>query len=306
MEDNIRLCNHCNNVTSHKLIDDGYSNKIIGEKIIDDRKEKIKKDFTYFFVKCDTCGEHSLLGCFNDQFSNPKLADIPVLFPKSNELDPSVPQNIRKVYETAYQIRNTIPDAFAGQIRKAIEYLCKDRNAKGKNLEFKLKSLVDMGILPAALSEMTTTIRELGNLGVHAKDQAVTLQDAQDLDDFFRFIVEYVYVAPAKIERVKFNLDRQKLIAEYGNLLDNVQDLLMEVCPVTLNNAADDADVDYHSFVPDSYEYETFAIVKNLRNLPSKEDLDYFLTKGLEFLSRTDIERSVEGIWDLWEEYKNK
>ncbi len=306
MEDNIKLCNHCNNATSHQLIVDGGVNKTTYVIKDGEKKEEIKEPFTYFFVRCDTCGEYSLLGCFNDQFSNPKLADIPVLFPKSNELDLSVPQNIRKVYETASQIKNTIPDAFAGQIRKAIEYLTKDKNAEGKNLALQLKSLVDMGILPAALNEMTTIIRELGNLGVHAKDQAVTLQDAQDLDDFFRFIVEYVYVAPAKIERVKFNLDRQKLIAEYGNLLDNVQDLLMEVCPVTLNNAADDADIDYHSFVPDSYEYETFAIVKNLRNLPSKEDLDYFLTKGLEFLSRTDIERSVEGIWGLWEEYKNK
>jgi hypothetical protein len=46
-------------------------------------------------------------------------------------------------------------------------------------------------------------MRHIGNLGAHAGDDDLDFWDAELLDDFFRAIVEYVYVAPSKIERLK-------------------------------------------------------------------------------------------------------
>jgi hypothetical protein len=46
-------------------------------------------------------------------------------------------------------------------------------------------------------------MRHIGNLGSHAGDKDVDFWDAELLDDFFRSAVEYVYIAPSKIERLK-------------------------------------------------------------------------------------------------------
>ena len=46
-------------------------------------------------------------------------------------------------------------------------------------------------------------MRQIGNLGAHAGDGEVDFWDAELLDDFFRAVVEYVYVVPSKIARMK-------------------------------------------------------------------------------------------------------
>ncbi len=50
------------------------------------------------------------------------------------------------------------------------------------------------------LAEMTEILRMLGNMGVHSSDQEVKQEYATVIDEFFRAIVEYVYVAPAKVK----------------------------------------------------------------------------------------------------------
>jgi len=66
-----------------------------------------------------------------------------------------------------------------------------------------LKDLVSRGVFPGSFSELTDLIREIGNLGVHATGREVDFWDAELLDDFFRAVVEYVYVVPSKIARMK-------------------------------------------------------------------------------------------------------
>jgi hypothetical protein len=46
-------------------------------------------------------------------------------------------------------------------------------------------------------------MRKVGNLGAHAGDDEVDFWDAELLDEFFRFVVEYVYITPSRILRLK-------------------------------------------------------------------------------------------------------
>ena len=57
---------------------------------------------------------------------------------------------------------------------------------------------------------MTDVIRILGNYGAHASDVEVTRQDVQVMDDFFIALLEYVYVAPQKLENLKKRLSKLK------------------------------------------------------------------------------------------------
>jgi len=207
--DNIRLCPHCNNVTPHQLINDGAVQKLYDEiEHGNDETEKIYDEFIYALLKCSTCGDYTLVGGFKIELPQ-ILRDFPVLYPNSKSLDSSVPEKIRKVYEEAAQIRLRAPNAYAGQVRKALEFLCKDQNASGNNLYKQINSLVEKGILPPTFAEMTTLIRLLGNLGVHATEDEVSAWDAMLIDEFFRSIIEYVYVAPSKINRLKLRLEQR-------------------------------------------------------------------------------------------------
>lgn len=107
-------------------------------------------------------------------------------------------------------IRHSAPNAFAGQIRRALEYLCQDQQASGKDLYTKLADLVSKGVLPTTLVDMTDLIRKVGNTGVHASDEEATMWDAELIDEIFRAIVEYVYIAPQKVARLRQRLTYKK------------------------------------------------------------------------------------------------
>ena len=57
---------------------------------------------------------------------------------------------------------------------------------------------------------MSYVLRLLGNIGAHASQQPVKPGHVRVIDEFFRAIVEYVYIAPQKIKQLKDQLSRLK------------------------------------------------------------------------------------------------
>ena len=70
--------------------------------------------------------------------------------PEAGHLDSSVPSAIVKVYEEAYRIKAIAPNAYAGQIRRALEAISEDRGATKGTLQARLKELSDKGEIPQA------------------------------------------------------------------------------------------------------------------------------------------------------------
>ncbi|MCH8877154.1 MAG: DUF4145 domain-containing protein [Chloroflexi bacterium] len=198
----IRLCPHCNNVAPHSLEADQRTFKQFSK--MDDQ---VVEEFTYHLIRCGTCSDLSLIGGFSIELPQ-ALAKYPLIHPKAHDFGSEVPEDIRKVYAEAYRIRKKAPNAYAGQIRRAMEYLCQDQEAEGRNLFQQLTSLAERGIIPPTLAEMSTLIRLLGNIGVHASDIEVDPIAAELIDEFFRSVVEYVYIAPNKVSQLKDRLDR--------------------------------------------------------------------------------------------------
>lgn len=145
-----------------------------------------------------------------DQTEETEFQFCELEFPKKGQLAISVPQAIRNAYAEASRIREIAPNAFAVQIRRALEALCDDRKAKGRNLGEKLKDLSGRGEIPPVLSEMTDVLRLIGNIGAHGIDQTVHQLHVFALDDFFKAIVEYVYVAPARLREFKKSMGKMK------------------------------------------------------------------------------------------------
>jgi hypothetical protein len=84
----------------------------------------------------------------------------------------------------------------------------KDQGASGANLASKLRDLETKGVLPRTLADVARSVRAFRNLGSHADDtDEVTGSDAAAIDDFFRAVVEYVDVAPYRVQEVQKRLN---------------------------------------------------------------------------------------------------
>ena len=135
------------------------------------------------------------------------LTKFELVWPSSGNLHPCVPELVRNVYSEAMAIKSRAPNAFANQIRRALEAVCSDRGATRRVLAQNLKELVERGEIPSTLGEMTDVLRQLGNVGSHAGEESIAVEYVDVIDDFFRAVIEYVYIAPHKVTEFNARLE---------------------------------------------------------------------------------------------------
>lgn len=203
----ISLCYHCGNRVP--LVQVG---SYLGRQLFEHMEgERFDEAFEYFVYSCPTCEGVSIFGDLV-KYPSGRSLDERRLYPQGNRLLPErhklvlsdcVPARIISLYNEVWPLRHIAPDAFAGQVRRALEFICLDQKAKGRTLAEQLKDLAARGTFPGHFAEMTDLMRHVGNLGVHAGETSVDFWDAELLDDSFRSVVEYVYIAPSRIERMR-------------------------------------------------------------------------------------------------------
>ena len=168
----------------------------------DEMPEPIFDNFNFFAYVCETCEGLSLLGCFRiDEVERDFQAPpYPRLYPVGPDIDPPmhtvsggnpIPEPVLRAYREAWPLQHTAPGAFANQIRRALEFICDERRASGNTLYERLQFLAASGAFPPGLVEVSTLIREVGNIGSHASEKEVSRWDAELLDALFRMILEY-------------------------------------------------------------------------------------------------------------------
>ena len=94
-------------------------------------------------------------------------------------------------------------------IRRALEALCDDRKVAPGTLHSRLASLANKGEIPPVLVEITSVLRTLGNSGAHNTEQKVKAPMNWRMDTFFRTLVEYVYVAPARLDEFRKSVAKE-------------------------------------------------------------------------------------------------
>ena len=198
------FCPHCCNtapqrlIHSHSFYPTWYSDD--GTPMPADQGAQV----THYIFECLTCNNILLYTATEyDGIDNASLS-----YPSETDLHKSVPDDVRECYAEAKRIRNVAPNAFSVMIRRALEAICVDRGVKKGNLHAMLKDLANKGDLPNKLAEITNVLRELGNAGAHNASQRVSIPMTWAMDNFFRVIVEYVYVAPAKLKEFTEKLEK--------------------------------------------------------------------------------------------------
>ena len=199
----VGLCSHCGNDTSQKIL----FRYVGSEKIDFGPNDDFDVPVDYTLVECMTCEE--LLLYYRPAYEQDELLGF-TLYPSQAVISSSVPQNIRKAYGEARRIYKLAPNAFAILIRRALEFICKDKKIAGRNLKECVGNMASSGLIPPVLSEMADGLRILGNYGAHASDIEFTFEDTVLMDDFIKAILEYVYVAPDKISRFKMRINSIK------------------------------------------------------------------------------------------------
>jgi hypothetical protein len=75
-------------------------------------------------------------------------------------------------------------------------------------LKARLAELFSKGELPKVLFEAAGEIRDLGNKTTHDPDERIKTWQANTIDDYFRAVIEHVYVLPFKLQEFRDSLSR--------------------------------------------------------------------------------------------------
>jgi len=199
----VGYCPSCGNNSPQKLI---HVQHCSDTAYAYEDEEAVDLPIAYYVASCETCDGILLYQSISRILEDKQFNQGDLVYPHAGELHKSVPQRIAKIYKEAARIKKFAPNAFSVQIRRALEALCEDRGAQKAVLQKQLKELADKGEIPSKLAELTDVLRLVGNIGAHAAEDEVKPWQVFAIDEFFRAVVEYVYVAPGKLEEYKDSL----------------------------------------------------------------------------------------------------
>ena len=83
--------------------------------------------------------------------------------------------------------------------RRALERLCAEQNAKGRDLNAKIDALRDAGTIDGRLWDWAHGLRTAGNAALHGEDE-VSREDSGDLLKFTEALIDYVFVVGRRCE----------------------------------------------------------------------------------------------------------
>ena len=163
----------------------------------------------YEVVRCITCGE-VLIYNFDERYEEDPIEQGALLYPLKRSIPNGVPSAIAREFNEAQKVERISKTAYAVLIGRVLERLFKDKGAKGKDLFDQIKDLSARGIIPETLAEMGQALRFLRNKGAHASDYEIEENEVEAMREFVITMLEYVYVAPAKLAALKESIERKK------------------------------------------------------------------------------------------------
>ena len=89
--------------------------------------------------------------------------------------------------------------------RSALQAALRDHQAQGRNLKREIDDLALKGILPPTMKDWSDHVRELGNDSAHPTpgQDSTNAQDARDIVNFLKFLLDYLYTLPYQIEQYR-------------------------------------------------------------------------------------------------------
>jgi hypothetical protein len=198
-------CGHCGNESYGKIV---ASHDNI--RTYDCAGNHYEAGLIWELVLCPNCEEINLRVIDFHTGTEPEIGRraAKILYPPTIESPIGLPAPIDTAYHAALKARHVDANMFAVLLGKTIEAVCQDRKASGKTLNDQLNDLAKKAEIPSHLAEMAHDIRLFRNIGAHFGAGDLTPDEALLIHDLCRAILEYVYTAPALIEKARLSLKK--------------------------------------------------------------------------------------------------
>ena len=161
----------------------------------------------HLLLRCKECSSPFLVrrfGSFTGFEEGSPYSPVTVLYPAERVLDASVPKTIGNSYDEASTCAGSgASTACAIMCRRTLEAICAHHGIVKGNLDGKLKKLRDDGVIEQRLFEWADSLRLVGNEAAHDVHVEVSKEDARDLLDFTRALVEYIFTFTENFKRFK-------------------------------------------------------------------------------------------------------
>lgn len=113
-----------------------------------------------------------------------------------------VPSKVQKIYRETYQALSQKQFILAGiGIRALVEAVCKNREAKGRNLVQKIDGLVNQGVLTSQNAQFLHHLRQMGNKAAHEVEPH-SLEELLIALDIVENLLSNVYILPFFASRI--------------------------------------------------------------------------------------------------------
>lgn len=167
--------------------------------------EELKYDLEIPFTSagCQRCGKHSIWEEGDEgegQLLYPPFGAAPPAHPK-------MPAGTKADYEEAAKVAGASPRAAAALLRLAVERLCAELKASGRNLNEQIGDLVRRG-LPESVAQALDVLRVIGNNSVHPGEMSSDDVGAvaSKLFRCLNLIVEHLISIPADMKELSEGL----------------------------------------------------------------------------------------------------
>ena len=133
-----------------------------------------------------------------------------ILYPQTKAKDYNLPEKLEKAYIAAQRVKNIDPNAFAVLLGRTLDMICIEKNAHGRTLSDKIKNMSEIGIIPQQISQIALGLKDFRNIGAHADLGELSETEIPIVEELINVVLEYVYAAPAMIDRVRKEIDKLK------------------------------------------------------------------------------------------------
>lgn len=203
----IMPCGHCGNRTYFHIRAEYARTR----DVLDDNNclTADEAQMTWYILECSSCGDMAFYRAEQLVERHSQLVKAgggAILYPPVQSSLYNLPGSVQSAYGEAYAVRFTSPRACAVMAGVTLEALCKEERTPGTSLAAKLEHLATSGRIPPVLAQMAQQLRQIRNLGAHADEAEVTKDDVSIILEYVEAILEYVYVAPARVAAVEQRL----------------------------------------------------------------------------------------------------
>jgi len=191
----------------------------------DDSPYSFDSYYRYRLLLCPVCIKANLLYYYHDDsMTCPKEAIEETLYPSGTTESALLPKTVQDAFASALKVRNADLGACSIMLRRALEIILIDQGATAWRLEGKIKEVAEMGRLPESLKEASLFAKAFGDSVAHGKELIPDKNDINSLVEFIQYIIDYLYIIPAKIEQFQAKINRTEkdvTVADYDVITDD-------------------------------------------------------------------------------------